>query len=167
MVAHLGERMPVPQHAQESLLHGIFGVSGIAQDGIGHAIEGRGVLVDQRRDGGVFRAPARILIHRARGNLHPTCVNGLAGAHHVPDAGRQESAQAVLSPAPDGRVRLRRAASRRVGPQVLLCAQLLRRNLACRAVLIRVPDLGPKRARLILLAFRGVEIGQVKLRHGS
>ena len=37
------------QHAQESLLHGIFSIRGIAQHGIGDAIEGSGVLVDQRR----------------------------------------------------------------------------------------------------------------------
>ena len=48
--------------------------------------------------------------------------------------------------------------------EVLLGGQLLRRDLACRAVLIRIPHLGPKRARLVLLAFRDIEIGKIELR---
>jgi hypothetical protein len=50
---------------------------------------------------------------------------------------------------------------------VLLPSQLPRRNLARRAVLIRIADLGPKRARLVLLAFRGIEIGKIELGHAG
>jgi hypothetical protein len=50
---------------------------------------------------------------------------------------------------------------------VLLRSQLLRRDLACRAILIRIADLGPKRVRLVLLAFRGIEIGKIELRHSG
>ena len=48
---------------------------------------------------------------------------------------------------------LRNRSGCRTFAKVLLCSQLLRRNLACCAVLIRIVDLGPKRARLVLLAF--------------
>jgi hypothetical protein len=50
---------------------------------------------------------------------------------------------------------------------VLLSSQLLRRDLSCCAVLIRIADLGPKRARLVLLAFRGIEIGKIELGHAG
>ena len=67
-------------------------------------------------------------------------------------------------PAPDGRVRLRRAARPSSGPQSYFAASF------CAAISPAAPSLSasrarPKRARLILLAFGGVEIGQVKLRH--
>ncbi len=122
----------------------------------------------------VLRALARFLIHRARGNLHPTCVNGLAGAHHTPDAGSEESAQARSVSRPR-RVLPRAADSCPIascGPAfarsaVLLSSQFLRRDLACRAVLIRIAHLCPKRARLVLLAFRGIEIGKIELGHAG
>ena len=52
------------------------------------------------------------------------------------------------------------------GAAVLLSSQLLRGDGACCAFFIRIMDLGPKRTRLILLAFRGIEIGKIQLRHG-
>jgi hypothetical protein len=89
----------------------------------------------------------------------------------TPDAGSEESAQARSAPrrrvtSDANAPAIRRLGLPRAGTAVLLPSQLLRRDLACRAVLIRIADLGPKRARLVLLAFRGIEIGKIELRHG-
>ena len=151
------------QHAQEGFLHGIFSIGGIAQNGIGYAIEGAGVLVHQRRDRGVFRALARFLIHRARGNLHPTCGiwPGWCSSRTRRRRRRKcsgSSRRAIVA------IRRFRAYP---GNAVLLCSQLLSCDLACCAVLIRIADLGPKRARLVLLAFRGIEIGKIQLGHAG
>ena len=67
------ERVAMAQNAQKRLLHGIFGVGGIAQDGKGHAIEGRRVLVDQGRKRFLFRVLAGFVLHGAWCDLHPTC----------------------------------------------------------------------------------------------
>src|SRR5580698_5002362 len=48
---------------------------------------------------------------------------------------------------------------------LLLGRELLRCNRAGRAVLVRILDLGPQCARQILLAFRGVKVGQAELGH--
>ncbi len=52
-------------------------------------------------------------------------------------------------------------------PSLLLLspAQLLRRNRSSRAFLVGILDLGPKRARLVLLALTRIKICQVKLRN--
>ncbi len=65
---------------------------------------------------------------------------------------------------PETHVQLHPGAGLRARP-VLLSAQLPRRDLACRAVLIRIADLGPKRSGLVLLAFGSIEIGKIKLGH--
>ena len=69
------------QHAQKGLLHGIFSVGGIAQDGERHAIERRGVLIDEGRERFFFRVLAGFVLHGAVGDLHPERNEGLAGAH--------------------------------------------------------------------------------------
>ena len=81
LVADFAEGVAMAQDAKKGLLYGIFSIGGVAQDGESHAIEGAGVLVDQRSERSLFRAPAGLVVHRARGNFHPTRVNGLAGAH--------------------------------------------------------------------------------------
>ena len=81
------------QDAQKRLLHCIFGVGWVAQDGVGHAVQGACVLAHQRRKSRFFRLSASQFVHRAVRNLHPTCVNCLAGAHRSTDAGGVKNAR--------------------------------------------------------------------------
>jgi hypothetical protein len=70
----------------------------------------------------------------------------------------------LFCPVPETRI----DCARRLGLRaqaVLLSSQLPSRDLACRAVLIRIADLGPKRPRLVLLAFGGIKIGKIELGH--
>ena len=74
VVAHFVQRVAMAQHAQKRLLHGVFGVGGIAQDGKGDAIERRW------RTGSTSAASASsFACWRASsctalfGDLHPTC----------------------------------------------------------------------------------------------
>jgi hypothetical protein len=70
----------------------------------------------------------------------------------------------VYCPVPETHVRLLPTASLHARA-VLLPAQFPCRDLPCRAILIRIADLGPKRARLVLLAFGSIKIGQIELSH--
>ena len=48
---------------------------------------------------------------------------------------------------------------------LLVPGKLLRGNRSGCAILVRILQLGPQRPRLGLLARRGIQIGQIKLRH--
>ena len=172
VVAHLTKRVAMAQHAQKCLLHGIFGVGGIAQDGISHAIERAGILVNQRRKRSVFRAQAGFIVHRAIGNLHPTCVNGLAGAHQSPDAGSGENAQASALPS-QPLVDIGGDLGRAAGPVREAAMRPTCAASFCSAICPAAPSLSVSRTLAqstrawSSLPFGGIQIGKVELRHAG
>ncbi len=62
LVAHLVERVAMAQHAQKRLLHRVFGIGGVAQNGEGNAVEGSGVLAHQSRKRLFFRLRAGLIV---------------------------------------------------------------------------------------------------------
>ena len=52
-VADFGKRALVFHDADEGVLHGVLGLGGVAEDGVGDAEEERGVGLDERGEGGV------------------------------------------------------------------------------------------------------------------
>jgi hypothetical protein len=62
----------VAQYAQERLLHGVFGVGGVAQNGVSHPVEGCCVLAHQGRERILFRVLASFVAHSLVCDFHPT-----------------------------------------------------------------------------------------------
>jgi len=121
----------------------------VAQNGVGNAIERARVLGDHRRNGRLFRLSASQTVLRAVRNLHPTCVNCLAGAHRSPDAGGVRNARMPCRFCQRRKRKTRgttgsASLSCQTWPRLLLCGQFLGGNGAGGAFLIRVSDLGPK-----------------------
>ena len=111
-----------------------------------------------------------MLVHSAVWNLHPTCEYCLAGAHnHQTQAdGKCSRATGQLkdpAPKPDWRSLAPRAGSA-VGPTAWRPASA-RQSSPRRRPCPRPSPWPTELARLVLLACGGVEVGQIKLRHGG